>query len=244
MNEIKIATDAVLLAAQKISELFCGDINIESENGRDIKIEADKISENIITKHLTLYSNYKVLSEENSLKLNYLIEDYIWIVDPLDGSLNFSRRIPLFCISIGLWKRGKPLLGVVYDISRNELYFGKNKIGAFCEKKRIFTSKISDKSRAILATGFPVYSDFDTSSLKRFISKIQKFKKIRLLGSAAYSIILVASGSIEAYCEDNIAIWDVAGALAILNASGGEYVLEEGKSINLVNIYATNGSII
>ena len=243
MNDLQIATKAVKLAAERLNSLLGKKILVTSSINKDIKLQADKESENVIIQFLKNESNYAILSEELPEKIEYNTNNYIWIIDPLDGSLNFSRGIPFYCISIGLWKNGQPILGVIYDLVAKNIYWGEIKQGAFCNNESIHTSNVKNISDAVVSTGFPVYTDFEDSSLRSFIDKIQKFKKVRLFGSAALSITLVAAGAVDVYSEENIAIWDVAGALAILKASGGEFSISKGKSKNLVNVYATNGKI-
>ncbi len=241
MNNLEIAIHAAKSAAKKLKKIKKQKIQIKSELGKDIKLEADSISENAIIKVIKRNSPYPILSEESSQKIDFSKENILWIIDPLDGSLNFSRDIPFYCISISLWKSGNPVLGVVYDIVNNNLYHGEVNVGAFCNNKKINCSIITSKKKSILATGFPVYSDFSSKELDNFIKNIQEFKKIRLFGSAAMSIINVAKGSIEAYCENDIAIWDVAGALAILKAAGGKYNINLSKKENVVYCFASNG---
>ena len=104
-------------------------------------------------------------------------------------------------------------------------------------------SAINDKSNAIICTGFPVYSDFSTEGILNNVHFIKDFKKIRLLGSAALSLCLVSKGSVEAYHENNIAMWDVAAGIAIVIAAGGKCDIEEGKNKHLLNVFAYNGLI-
>jgi myo-inositol-1(or 4)-monophosphatase len=219
------------------------EIAINSSVEKDIKLQADVATEKLITDLLILSSPYNILSEESGLVKKDATDGYRWIVDPLDGSLNFSRGIDLFAISIGLWKDNEPVLGVVYDFLHDKLYAGIVNDKATCNHASIHVSSVTEKKNSILATGFPVYSSFDKSSLENFVSSIQDFKKVRLFGSAALSIIHVAKGSIEAYTENNIAIWDVAAGLAILLAAGGKISFEPGKGPEYLNVYAHNGLI-
>ncbi len=181
-------------------------ININSSIGRDIKLEADKESENVIVKYLEMHSDIPILSEEMNPTGNYKETEFIWIVDPLDGSLNFSRGINNFCISIGLWNYGKPLLGTINDFIHHSLYEGIVGKFALCNNKKIKVSNVEGKSNSILATGFPVDANFSKESLESFINDIQNYKKIRLLGSAALSLSYLASGKVDAFHENEIMI--------------------------------------
>jgi len=243
MNNIEIAKYAIRKAAKELKKVMIDKIQINSHSGKDIKLEADKISETILIEAISKNSNIPILSEEMISCFNYKSKEEVWIIDPLDGSLNFSRQIPFYCISIGLWKNNKPELGVIYDLVKDDIYYGIVNNGAYKNGDKICSSEITSKDSSVICTGFPVYTSFDSKSLLRFISVIQEYKKVRLLGSAAFSLTLVASGSVEAYSEKDIAIWDVAGGLALLQAAGGKYELTDGRSENLVNIFATNGKL-
>ena len=133
---LKIAIDAARLAGKFLRDNKS--IKIISEDNKDIKLNVDFKSESIIFKKLL--EHYPILSEESGGVL--LDESSIWIVDPLDGTVNYSRKIPLSCISIALWIKKKPVLGVIYDFTRNELFSGIVGFGAKLNEKKIKVSKI------------------------------------------------------------------------------------------------------
>jgi fructose-1,6-bisphosphatase/inositol monophosphatase family enzyme len=240
-KDLDTAIEAARLASLLLLKAKQANVIVNSSIDKDIKLEADVESEKLIVKHLAENSEYNILSEESGMVKNTSDETFCWIVDPLDGSLNFSRDFEMYGVSIGLWKDGKPVLGVIYDFNHGNMYSGIVGYGAYCNDKKISVSNILDKKDSILATGFPVYSDFSQENLMQFISGIQVYKKVRLLGSAALSLIMVAKGSMEVYMENNIAIWDVAAGLAILVAAGGTYTYSEGAGPNYLKVYASNG---
>jgi myo-inositol-1(or 4)-monophosphatase len=229
---LKIAIDAARLAGKFLRDNKS--IKIISEDNKDIKLNVDFKSESIIFKKLL--EHYPILSEESGGVL--LDKSPIWIVDPLDGTVNYSRKIPLSCISIALWIKKKPVLGVIYDFTRNELFSGIVGFGAKLDKKKIKVSKIKKKSKSIIFTGFPVKFSLTKNNLKKFIGLVQDYKKIRLIGSAALSLAYVASGRAEVYHEKCIKIWDVAAGLALVKAAGGFY--EFSNTNNNFNVYASN----
>ena len=240
-NNLKIAINAAQKAGKLLKENFNTVVKINSSKGKDIKLQSDLDSEKLILDILTNESSISILSEECGYFEKSKEDNYKWIVDPLDGSLNYSRSIFINCISIGLWKRDIPVLGVIYDFIHDDLFTGVVGESAMLNGEPINTSEIVEKSNSILCTGFPVYSDFSKEALNNFVSKIQNFKKVRLLGSAAISLSLVARGAVEAYKEDNIAIWDVAAGIPIVLAAGGKCNFTKKKGENLLNVYATNG---
>lgn len=229
---LRIAIDTARLAGKFLRDNKS--IKIISEDKRDIKLNVDFKSESIIFKKLL--KHYPILSEESGGVLSD--ESPIWIVDPLDGTFNYSRKIPLSCISIALWNKKKPVLGVIYDFTRNELFSGIVGFGAKLNEKKIKVSKIKKKSKSIIFTGFPVEFTLTKKNLKKFTSLIQDYKKIRLIGSAALSLAYVASGRVEVYEEKYIKIWDVAAGLALVKAAGGFY--EFSNINNNFNVYASN----
>ncbi len=187
---------------------------------RDVKVEGDIQLNRMIQSGLKEISSFPILSEEETLPPDLNLQEPIWIIDPLDGSFNHSKNIPFYCISIGLWKEGKPHLGVVYDPNREELFEGIVGEGAWLNGKSLKTFSFLSKEEAILCTGFPTGRDFSKNSLERFVQDIQSYKKIRLFGSAALSLAYVTCGRADAYYEDSIALWDVAAGLALVAAIG------------------------
>ena len=213
---------------------------VKISHGRDVKILADTQSDNLIIDSLKRKSSFPIFTEESNMIGNKIEEDLMWIVDPLDGSLNFSRGIPISCVSIGLWKDKKPLVGVIYDFNRGEFFSGIAGKGAWLNNQRIKVSAASRRQQAVLCTGFPVKTDFSTRGVKAFIKYAQTYKKIRLFGSAALSLAYVAAGRADAYYESGIMIWDVAAGLAIVTGAGGKVQMRPLSKENTFVVYASN----
>ncbi len=187
---------------------------------RDIKLEADRQAEKIIIEHLKLTAPHPILAEESGSSSDMDLEKPAWVIDPLDGTLNYSRSVPLSVVSIALCLGFNPLLGVVYDFNRQELFSGISGLGAYCNGLPIKSSVITSPEKAVLTTGFPVDRDFNSASLQSFLNRVQNFKKIRLLGSAALSLAYTACAKVDAYYEEDIMFWDVAAGMAIAKAAG------------------------
>jgi len=205
---------------------------------RDVKISADRKLHEAIERDLNKCSPFPVFSEEGDIPgAGTALR---WIVDPLDGSLNFSRGIPLYCISIGLWDGMDPVMGVVYDFVRDELFYGVIDHGAWLNGKPIQLGAVKEKKKAVLCTGFPVGTDFSEGNLVRFVEDIRAYKKVRLLGSAALSLVYVASGRADVYSEEDIAVWDVAAGLAIVKAAGGIVRFFPSRRENCLSVIASN----
>ena len=212
-----------------------------SNAGRDIKLQADINSEQFIIKKLKGKFDYPIIAEESDNTDNIQGNTPYWIVDPLDGTLNYSRELPLNCVSIALWKNNEPILGVIYDFNRNELFCGVVGSEALCNGKKIKISNITESNQAVLGTGFPVNRCFEDKSITHFLKQIQKFKKIRMFGTAALTLGYVACGRIDAYHEENIMIWDVAAGIAIVKAAGGFiYFKPSGENNLTMNVFCAS----
>jgi myo-inositol-1(or 4)-monophosphatase len=192
--------------------------------GRDVKIEADRRLHELICRRLESASPWPRWSEEGPPAQGWRNGGHLWVVDPLDGSLNFSRGIPMSCVSIALWDGARPVLGVVLDVGRGELFTGQVGRGAWLNGRRIRPSRVRRPAEALVCTGFPVGADFRLRTLSRFVAKVRRFKKVRALGSAALSLAYVAAGRADLYHEERIAWWDVAAGLALVQAAGGRIV--------------------
>jgi len=227
--ELELAKTASMKASTRLARLLTGQKAVLSDAGRDIKLQADRDSEAVILEVLA-QSEYPVLAEESG-EHGAVGDTPYWVVDPLDGTLNFSRGLPLSCVSIALCRGSDPLLGVIRDFNREECYAGVVGEGAWLNDAPVTVSDVKACSKAILATGFPVNRDFGSASLMEFVAQVKRFKKVRLFGSAALSLAFVACGRVDAYAEDNIMFWDVAAGLALVKASGGYVCVSDSESV-------------
>lgn len=239
---LSIATEAALNAGTYLLNPEISGKKVTSNAGRDVKITADIKSENIIINILKERSNFSILSEETG-EIKGRGQNFTWIIDPLDGTLNYLHNIPLCCVSIGLWQGRHPILGVVYDFYHSELYTGIADKGAWLNGRNIKNSSVNKKENAVLCTGFPINTNFSMKNLSGFIKKVREYKKVRILGSAALSLVYVASGRADAYIERDIMIWDVAGGLAIAKGSGCRCDIRDGANPNSLCVTVSNGNL-
>ncbi len=231
-------------AAQLLAENRFESKKVEQDLRRDVKVKADSQLEAFILKDLSQNFDYPILSEEvGQIEGAHPESQYHWIVDPLDGSLNFSKDIPFCCISIALWQNMEPKLGVVYDFNRDALFTGLVGKGAWLNGVPIQSSAVLEKSQAILLTGFPVSTDFSHDALSGFIAQLQRYKKVRLLGSAALSLAYVACGRADCYQENDVKIWDIAAGLALVKAAGGNINFLPSATPNTLTVKASNAHI-
>lgn len=236
---LKIAESSAKQVGKYVQSL---DTKVIYSKGKDIKIATDLKADALLKKILMKKVNLPIFSEED-VSHGSLDNKLIWVVDPLDGSLNYSRNIPLSAVSIALMKNKISILGVIYDFHRKELFSGISNKGAWLNGKKIGVSKTKEKSQAILTTGFPSDTSYKTRDLRKYVSFVQNFKKVRLFGSASLSLAYVACGRVDAYFEKDIKIWDIAAGLAIVKGAGGKCKISKIKIDNKCDVFCTNREI-
>ncbi|MBL9138394.1 MAG: hypothetical protein JNK85_21175 [Verrucomicrobiales bacterium] len=241
--DLILARAAAAAASQYLIAGLAQAREVRSNQGKDLKLRADIEAEQVIFRRLRDGSAYPILSEENGADAGLRSDQVFWVVDPLDGTVNYSRGLPLACVSIGLWRGDEPLLGVVHDLASGHCYSGVVGTGAWCEGDVMQVSAVTEPAQGILTTGFPSSRDHGDASLTAFVRGVQGFKKVRLLGSAALSLAWLAAGRVDAYREDDIWLWDVAAGLALVKAAGGEIQVQAGKSPWQRCVRAANGRI-
>ncbi|MCC7440394.1 MAG: hypothetical protein IT285_02105 [Bdellovibrionales bacterium] len=224
--QLATALEASQAAARFLKQRFGSSHVALSREGRDLKLQIDREAEALALEVLAKATSFPVLAEESGLSgavdTGALPGGPVWIVDPLDGTFNYDRGLPLCCVSIALWENGAPVLGVVQDFCRDEIYSGVVGVGAWLNGKPMRVSGITDSAQAAIATGFPVARGFDETSIRTFITRVQKFKKQRLLGTAALGLAQLAAGRVDVYAEEGGRLWDVAAGVALVLAAGGQ----------------------
>jgi myo-inositol-1(or 4)-monophosphatase len=226
--ELKLAVQAAKAAGALLLEAARRPATVLSEENNDIKLQVDRDAEALILNQLAP-SGHPVLAEESGehgLKEGAAY----WVVDPLDGTMNFSRGIPMCCVSIALCVSDTPVLGVIYDHNRDECFSGGEGLGAWLNAEPMSVSPIEQPKNAVLATGFPHRMDFSEPSMKAFLTRTRQFKKVRMIGTAALAAVYVACGRIDAYAEENTMLWDVAAGVALVKAAGGRAELTHSDS--------------
>lgn len=227
---LEVAVSAVTEAGRLLLELRRNPVEVLSEAAHDIKLKADQLAEARILSILAERMPLPVLTEESGEHGGAEENSRMWVVDPLDGTFNYSRGMPMCCSSVGLWENGAPVLGAVYDFFHDELFTGIVGQGAWLNGKPIAVSGVREAAKASLASGFPHHQDKSDAPLLDFVRQVQSFKKIRMLGTAALMGAYVAGGWLDLYAEEDIWLWDVAAAAAICRAAGASMRLRPGKA--------------
>jgi myo-inositol-1(or 4)-monophosphatase len=220
---LNIAIKATQLGGKILLKYYQSKLNVEFKGVRDPVSQADKESQkaiiNIIKKS---FPDHGIIAEEENIK-DIKDKDFCWIIDPLDGTVNFVHSQTLFCVSIALSYRNEIVAGVIYAPILEELFTAQKGKGAYLNGKKISVSKNSQMIKCLAATGFPY------SLNKKSIKTFNNFKKIilaaqgiRRLGSAAIDAAYTACGRLDFYWEDGIKIWDIAAGSLIVKEAGGQ----------------------
>jgi len=232
--------------AAELRRYFNGNFSITSKGTiNDLVTEADHASEKAIIKIIQdKHPDHFILSEETgSVITNSNIK---WIIDPIDGTINFANGIPICCVSIGVEQDGEMIMGAVFNPFMNELFFAEKGKGATLNEKPI---KVSDKDNLLtscLVTGFPYqYLDTPNGPLEIFEKLIRKSIPVRRLGSAALDLCWTAAGRFDGFYEHKLQAWDSAAGYLIVQEAGGVVTDLKGEKFNPYQpgIIASNGKI-
>lgn len=209
--------------------------------GRETKLAADATLERKLVD--TLYgTGISVLSEESGLRRRYDHPTLRWIVDPLDGSYNWRRGLLESMVSVALWDDREPVVGALFGLATKRVAWGGPRIGAWVGSTPIRVSDVGDARQATLCTGFPTrFPVGDRAAVDAFAGVLTRFGKVRMVGSAAASLLHVATGQADAYVEHRIMPWDVAAGLAILQGAGGGFEMSFTEFDEPCSVVATNG---
>jgi len=238
--------NAVKAGAAELSRFFNKSFIVTNKEGiNNLVTEADHASEKAILDVIYKeFPDHHILSEE----AGEIIQDsnYKWIIDPIDGTVNFAHSIPLCCVSIAVEYKGEIILASVYNPIMNELFFAEKGKGATLNDKPIRVSKKQNVMNACLVTGFPyTYLDMPNGPLQIFEKLIRKGIPVRRLGSAATDLCWVAAGRFDGFYEHKLQAWDSAGGYLIVEEAGGKVTDFNGSKFSPYqpHILATNGDI-
>lgn len=221
---LKFAEDAALKAGVRLSKIVERRVNNDAAN--DVKLQEDVESE-IFIRGILKDTGIEVVGEEKGGDATLIsrTEPY-WVVDPIDGTFNFLRGIPSVCVSIGLMRGMQPVVGAVYDFTRNELFSGGREFGLFLNGAKVEPKWAKTMEQAVVMTGFPSITDYSDENMRLFVKRMQAFKKVRMCGSAAIACSWVASGRADCYDERGINLWDIAAGLSLIEGVGGVWKCE------------------
>ena len=198
-------------------------LTVSSKAPNDFVTEVDQAAERaIIEVLLTAYPGHGILAEESGSEHGAKDSDYLWIIDPLDGTTNFIHGFPVYAVSIALAFKGQVQQAVVYDPSRNDLFFASKGRGAFLNDKRLRVSKRIRMNEALIGTGFPFRKgDNFKRYVKMFEAVMQNCAGLRRPGAAALDLCYVAAGYYDGFFETGLHPWDIAAGSLMITEAGG-----------------------
>ena len=196
-------------------------LNIRKKRQNDFVSEVDEAAEEAIIRVLReAYPDHAIHAEESGL--SDAKSDYVWVIDPLDGTTNFLHGFPQYCVSIALTHKGKPTQAVVFDPNRNELFTASKGVGAYLNDRRIRVSKIDRLEDALMGTGFPFREVGHLDDyLRMFRNVTMATSGIRRPGAAALDLAWVACGRIDGFWEIGLSPWDIAAGALLIREAGG-----------------------
>ncbi|MBD3330970.1 inositol monophosphatase [Candidatus Peregrinibacteria bacterium] len=250
-------------AGRRILKLQSRTLDIDLKGKSDLVTNADKESENLIIKEIkNAYPDHGILAEEASVgksikeQRNFGNNEYIWIIDPIDGTTNYAHNQSQYCVSIAVFRTesksrsknykyitGEMVAGVIYAPKLKELFYAEKNNGAYLNHKRIHVSDIKRLSNSLLVTGFP--PTHKEINLPYFATMINKCQAVRRFGSAALDLAYIAAGRFDGFWEFGLKPWDIAAGALIVKEAGGKISDTNGNLLDLFgrDILATNGFV-
>ncbi len=224
-----------------------GDAEISYKSRTDMVTSVDRESEEYLYGEIRMaWPDHGIVAEEgNSIEGE---GDFLWYVDPLDGTNNFAHGIPVFSVSIGVWSvpMERMVSGVVYVPCLDEMFHALRGSGSFCNGKQIDVSKTDDIRYSLIATGFPYGKDeLERNNLRQFNAVLPTAQGVRRMGSAAIDLAYVAMGRLEGYWELHMHSWDIAAGMLLVEEAGGKVTDYHGGPClpDEPDVVATNGHI-
>jgi myo-inositol-1(or 4)-monophosphatase len=233
-------------AGEIVRDGFGSGFGVElKSNKNDLVTDVDKRSEKAIVDFIgKKYPEHGVLAEEGSSRNRDA--EYVWVIDPIDGTTNFAHGLPLFSISIGVRRNDETIAGAVYDVMRDALYFAEKGSGAFKNDERVRASDQPRLADALVVTGFPYnIADNPRKTLELFTEFTLAARGVRRLGSAAIDFCYVAEGVFDGFWEINLNPWDVCAGRLLVEEAGGRVTDYRGEPNDIYDreVLATNGAV-
>ena len=243
---LNVAIEAAKEAGKVLKQGLGKVHTIEYKEGidRNLVTEVDKKSEEVIVgiikKH---HPSHEILAEERGSQGKSKTK---WIIDPLDGTTNFTHGLPVFCVSIGIEHEGELVAGVIYDPNFDELFTAEKGKGAFLNGKRIHVSKTPTLNKSLLVTGFPYnIVENPNHAVERFVSFLMGAQAVRRMGSAAIDLAYVACGRYDGFWEVALQPWDMAAGALLVAEAGGKLSNFSGNPLDIykLELLSSNGII-
>lgn len=238
MSDFKtVAIEAAKEAGEILLELAKATIEYKMKNSRDIQAEADLCSEKaIIRKIRAVFPSHSIFAEESGEDMHE--SEYLWIVDPLDGTINYARGIEQFCISIALSRNGETILGVVYHPLLRQLFVAEKSKGAYLNGRKLEVSNEAELPNCLVATDNTSHLEDRRRNFTLLVRVADEVRQVRIFGSAALHLVRIAQGQLDFYFKLRYNHWDYAAASLIIQEAGGivtdmngQHLTRDSKSI-------------
>ena len=237
------AVEAARAAGDLLRQNFHRPLRVNSSEAHDIKLEIDVQTQELITNILlkkfpehALYGEEGIVGDQSS--------EHQWVVDPLDGTVNYYYRIPHFCVSIALRFKGEIIVGAIYDPMRDELWIGQKGETPRLNGHPFRVSERADLAEAVVSVGLSKTGMMIESNVPLLQQMVHRARKCRLLGSAALDMAYVACGRFDAYIEQGISLWDIAAGWILIETAGGSVDVRPRTDMkDKYSIVASNGVI-
>lgn len=222
-----IAKEAGLFI-KKERESFNADV-VEVKSFNQLVSYVDKTAEEILVAGLkNIFPEAGFITEEQTIATEQ--KEWMWVIDPLDGTTNFIHALPVFSVSVGLIRNGKPVLGAVYEVNREEMFYAWRNGGAWLNGQRISVKQNTELEKSLLATGFPYY---DFKVMDEYIKALKYLmvhtQGMRRMGSAAVDLAYTACGRFDGFFEYGLSPWDIAGGICLIEEAGGIVTTFDGS---------------
>jgi myo-inositol-1(or 4)-monophosphatase len=243
MHYVDAAEKAARAAGELLRQSFHRPLQVNAAEAHDIKLKIDVEAQELISGMLlkqfpehALYGEEGVVGDQSS--------EHQWVVDPLDGTVNYFYGIPHFCVSVALRFKGEIIIGVIYDPIRDELWSGQKGEKPKLNGDHFRVSTRADLAEAVISVGLSKTGVTIEAGLPLLQQMIHRARKCRLLGSAALDMAYVACGRLDAYIEQGISLWDIAAGWILVETAGGAVDLRPRKDMkDKYSIIASNGVI-
>ena len=238
---LEAAVAAARAAGELLRQNFGKPLDVNAFEAHDIKLELDVESQELITRMLLERFPDHALYGEEGIAGNQASE-WQWIVDPIDGTVNFFYSIPHFCISIALRHRDEIVVGVIYDPMRDELWQVARGTAALLNGRPIAVSQRRRLAEAVMSVGFSKTNTTIAAGLPLLEVYAKRARKCRLMGSAALDLAYVACGRLDAYIEQSVSLWDVAAGKILVESAGGKFEMTAREdNPNKISVRASSG---
>jgi len=240
-----VAADAALIAGRIQQARLGTDIGVENKGELDLVTEVDRACEAAILSRLRRsFPTHDFVAEESAPSLSG--SEYVWYIDPLDGTTNYAHRYPFFCTSIALTRNQAVIAGAVYDPVKDELFTAARGRGATCNGLPLGVSPSRDLVRSVFVTGFPYDLRDDVPHTLRLFEKfLHHARALRRDGAAALDLAYLAAGRIDGYFEERLKPWDVLAGALLVEEAGGRVSRFDGSPIGVSadEVVASNGIV-